>query len=59
MEIDIQTVELMTPNSGDLIPGIIVVQSKADDLRRVVNMVVHQKQMTFLEWLIQQYESLQ
>jgi len=59
MEIDIQTVELMTPNSGDLIPGIIVVQSKADDLRRVVNTVVHQKQMTFLEWLIQQYESLQ
>ena len=59
MEIDIQTVELMTSNSGDLIPGIIVVQSKADDLRRVVNTVVHQKQMTFLEWLIQQYESLQ
>ena len=59
MGINIRTVELMTSNSGDLIPGIIAVQSKADDLCGVVNTVAQQKQMTFLEWLIRQHRSLQ
>jgi len=57
--INIRTVELTASNSSDLIPGIIAVQSKADDLRGVVNTVVQQKQMTFLEWLIWRYQNLQ
>jgi len=57
--INIRTVELMTSNSGDLIPKIIAVQSNANDQCGVLNMVAQEKQITYLEWLIWRYHSLQ